>query len=99
MGLISLLLLLTVLASSQFFSRRNMTAQKYIGLLYWLMLVSGLTILTQKALDLNQMIILSVPLGILLSMTFQRLTLAMAEALHILLVMVALVFQFEYLLV
>ena len=99
MGLISLLLLLTVLASSQFFSRRNMTAQKYIGLLYWLMLVSGLIILTQKALDLNQMIVLSVPLGILLSMTFQRLTPAMAEALHMLLVMVALVFQFEYLLV
>jgi hypothetical protein len=76
-----------------------MTAQKYISMLYWLMFICGLTIFTQRNIDLNQLLVLSVPLGILLSMTFQRIAPAMAEALHMLLLMVALILQFEYLLV
>lgn len=99
LGIVTLLLLLTIMASSQFFSRRNMTAQKYISMLYWLMLICGLTIFTQRGIDLNQLLVLSVPLGILLSMTFQRIAPAMSEALHMLLLMVALILQFEYLLV
>ncbi len=98
-GLTSVLILLTIVASSQFFSRRNMTAQKYISMLYWLMLFCGLTTLTQHNIELGQLLILSVPLGILLSMTFQRIAPAMAEALHMLLLMVALILQFEYLLI
>ena len=98
-GIMVLLLLLVIVSSTQFFSRRNMMAQKYISILYWLMLISGLTLLTQHNIDINQMMIITVPLSILLSMTFQRIPLAMAEALHMLLLMVALILQFEYLLV
>lgn len=98
-GITGLLLILTLLASSQFFSRRNMAAQKYISILYWLMLICGLTTFIQPGVDLNQLLIISVPISILLSMTFQRITPAMAEALHMLLMMVALVLQFLYLLV
>jgi hypothetical protein len=98
-GIVTLLLLLTIMASSQFFSRRNMTAQKYISMLYWLMLICGLTTFTQRSIDLNQLLVLSVPMGILLSMTFQRIAPAMSEALHMLLLMVVLILQFEYLLV
>jgi hypothetical protein len=97
-GITTLLLLLTLMASSQFFSRRNMAAQKYIGMLYWLMFICGLTTVIQPGVDLNQLLIISVPISILLSMTFQRITPAMAEALHLLLIMVALVLQFLYLL-
>lgn len=98
-GITGLLLILTLLASSQFFSRRNMAAQKYISILYWLMLICGLTTLIQPGIDLNQLLIISVPISILLSMTFQRIAPSMAEALHMLLMMVALVLQFLYLLV
>ncbi len=97
-GLTGLLLLLTLVASSQFFSRRDMAAQKYISILYWLMLLCGLTTFIQPGVDLNQLLIISVPISILLSMTFQRIAPAMAEALHLLLIMVALVLQFLYLL-
>jgi hypothetical protein len=98
-GITALLLMLTIIASSQFFSRRNMTAQKYISMLYWLMLFCGLTTLTQHKIELNQLLILSIPLSILLSMTFQRIPFAMSEALHMLLLMIALILQFEYLLI
>ena len=98
-GLTALFLMLTIVASSQFFSRRNMTAQKYISMLYWLMLFCGLTTFTQHNIDLNQLLIISIPLSILLSMTFQRIPSAMSEALHMLLLMIALILQFEYLLI
>ncbi len=98
-GITALLLMLTIVASSQFFSRRNMMAQKYISMLYWLLLFCGLTTFIQHRMGINQLLILSIPLAILLSMTFQRIAPAMAEALHMLLLMIALILQFEYLLV
>ena len=98
-GIIILFLLLILVASSQFFSRRNITAQKYISMVYWLMLFCSLIIFTQRGIDVTQLLILSIPMSILLSMTFQRIAPAMAEALHMLLLMVALILQFEYLLI
>ena len=98
-GLVLLFLLLTIVASLQFFSRRNMTAQKYISMIYWLMLLCSIIIFTQKGIDINQLLLLAIPISVLLSMTFQRIAPAMAETLHMLLLMVALILQFEYLLV
>ena len=99
LGLIGLLILLTVGASTLFFSRRNMTVQKYLSILYWLMLLGGVATLIQSGIDLSHVLILAVPLGVLLSMVFQRIGAATAEALHMLLLMVALILQFEYMLV
>jgi hypothetical protein len=98
LGITGLLILLTLMASTQFFSRRDMASQKYISMLYWLMLLCGLTTLIQPGVGLNQLLIISVPISILLSMTFQRIAPAMAEALHLLFIMVAMVLQFLYLL-
>jgi hypothetical protein len=99
LGVIALILLLTVGASTQFFSRRNMTVQKYLSILYWLILLAGLSVLIQSGVGLVHCLAIAVPVGILLSMVFQRIPVAMAEALHMLFVMVALILQFEYLLV
>ncbi|MBL7815215.1 MAG: hypothetical protein JNL70_09400 [Saprospiraceae bacterium] len=98
LGLTVLFLVMTLMASNQFMSRRNMMAQKYISILYWLMLICGITSLIQPGVNLSQLLIISIPIGILLSMTFQRITPAIAEALHLLLVMIALILQFFYLL-
>ena len=98
-GVIALILLLTVGASTQFFSRRNMTVQKYLSILYWLILFGGLTVLIQTGVGLVHFLTIAVPVGVLLSMVFQRISTATAEALHMLFLMVALILQFEYLLV
>jgi hypothetical protein len=97
-GLIGIMLLLTIFASGQFFSRRNMTIQKYLSILYWLMLISGLTILIQSGVEACHLLAVATPLSILLSMTFQRIGFGMAEAMHMFLLMIALLLQFEYLL-
>jgi hypothetical protein len=99
MGVIALILLLTLGASTQFFSRRNMTVQKYLSILYWLILFGGLSILIQTGVGIVHFLVIAVPVGVLLSMVFQRINTATAEALHMLLLMVALILQFEYLLV
>ena len=93
-----LLVLITLFSSGQFFIRRNISAQKYISIIYWMLLMGGLTILIQKGVDVNHLLILSVPLSILLSMLFQRIGPATAEVLHMLLLVVAMLFQYQYLL-
>lgn len=99
LGVIGLVLLLTVGASTQFFSRRNMTVQKYLSILYWLILLGGLTVLVQTGVGLIHVLAIAVPVGVLLSMVFQRINSATAEALHMLFLMVALILQFEYMLI
>lgn len=99
MGIVTILLLLTVGASTQFFSRRNMTVQKYLSILYWLMLFGGLTVFIQTNVGLVHLLVIAVPMGILFSMVFQRIGSATSEALHMLMLMIALILQFEYLLV
>ena len=98
-GVLMLILLLVIGASTQFFSRRNMTVQKYLSILYWLILLGGLTVLIQSGVGLVHFLAIAVPVGVLLSMVFQRINTATAEALHMLFLMVALILQFEYLLV
>jgi hypothetical protein len=98
-GVLALVLLLVLGASTQFFSRRNMTVQKYLSILYWLILFGGLTITFQSGVSLVHFLVLAVPVGVLLSMVFQRINTATAEALHMLFLMVALILQFEYLLI
>jgi hypothetical protein len=98
-GVIALILLLVLGASTQFFSRRNMTVQKYLSILYWLILFGGLTISFQSGVGLVHFMVVAVPVGVLMSMVFQRISTATAEALHMLFLMVALILQFEYLLI
>ena len=98
-GVFALILLLVLGASTQFFSRRNMTVQKYLGILYWLILFGGLTITFQSGVNMVHFMVVAVPVSVLMSMVFQRMSTATAEALHMLFLMVALILQFEYLLI
>jgi hypothetical protein len=98
MGFVALLILITVAASGQFMSRRNMTVQKYLSILYWLMLLGGVSVLIQSNVNVTQILVVAVPLGILLSMAFQRISVALAESFHMLLFVLALILQYEYLL-
>lgn len=98
LGVVLLFVAITVLGSGQFFIRRNIAVQKYISIIYWLLLLGGITVLIQKGADISHLLVTAVPLGVLLSMLFQRIGIATAEVLHMLLLGIALIFQFEYLL-
>jgi hypothetical protein len=98
LGVMGLMITILLLASSLFFSKRTISTQKFISIVYWMLLISGFSILIQSNLELNHLLILTVPMGILLSMLFLRIKSATAEALHLVFLAVALVLQFEYML-
>ncbi len=97
-GIILFFVVLTLFSSGQLFVRRNIATQKYISIIYWMMLMAGLTVLVQKGIDLNHLLIVAVPLSILLSMMIQKIGIATAEVLHVLLMVIAMIFQYQYLL-
>ena len=97
-GGVLFLLMVSLLMSGQIFGRRNIAIQKYISLVYWMLLMGGITIVFQKGIDINHLLVIAIPLGILLSMLIQRISAATAEVLHMILLIGALIYQFDYLL-
>ena len=98
-AVMGILVLITLLGSTQLFSRRSIATHKLLTLLFWMLLISGVTVFIQSGVDLNHWLIAAIPLSILLSMLFQRVGVATAEVLHMLLLAAALILQFEYLLI
>lgn len=99
LGVMGLLLLILFLMSGIFFSKKTISTQKYISIIYWMLLIGGMTVFVQANLGLNHFLILTVPMGILLSMLFMGINRATAEALHLVFLAAALIMQFEYLLI
>ena len=98
LGIVSLLIAVVVLANNQFSTKRGISVQKFLSCIYWMLLVGGITTLFQTNVDLSHLLIISVPLSILLTLLFQRASIAIAEVLHMLLLVTSLILQFEYLL-
>ena len=98
LGIMGLLISIALLVYGQFLSKRSIATQKFLSCIYWMLLVGGITTLFQSGVDINHLLVVSVPLSILLSMLFQRIGIATAEVFHMLLLGIALIFQFEYLL-
>lgn len=99
LGIVSLLIAVVILANTQFSTKRGISVQKFLSCVYWMLLIGGMTTLVQSNVDLSHLLIISVPLSILLSLLFQRTSIAIAEVLHMLLLVTSLILQFEYLLV
>jgi hypothetical protein len=99
LALITLLIIVTIFSNGQTNSRRNINTQKFVTNIYWLLLLAGITVIFQSKTTLNHALILAVPLSMLLSIAFQRIGIATAEVLHMLLLVIAMILQFEYLLV
>ncbi len=99
LGLIGLVVLVLFFVSGSFFRKRNIAAQKYVSILYWAMFLGGLAILFQNGVNLTHFLMIAFPVSVLISMLIQRISLGTAEALHMLLLMGALILQFEYMLI
>ena len=98
LGIVSLLIAVVILANNQFSTKRGIAVQKFLSCIYWMLFIGGMTTLVQSKVDINHLLIVSVPLSILLSLLFQRTSIAVAEVLHMLLLVTSLILQFEYLL-
>ena len=94
-----LLVVAGILVSGTLFAQKTISVQKFFSILYWLMFISGITVFVLPHIGLDHLLIVVLPLSIFIAFLFQRFSPGIAEALHFALVVVALILQFEYLLV
>lgn len=95
LGLFTLLLLVVLSSRSRYVLKRTMQEQKKINILFWGLLLAPLTLLFQANIHLDHLLILSIPLGLLLSINFINMRSNWAELFHFLLFLAALLFQYR----
>ncbi|MEM9824113.1 MAG: DUF6427 family protein [Bacteroidota bacterium] len=95
-SLLGLLLIICVLSYNRYVFKKNIQKQKYINILYWGLLLSAFTLLFQREIRIEHLLILTAPMSILLSFNFLDMKKPTAEAVHLLMVFAVLVLQFEF---
>lgn len=92
---VDLFLLVAIFSYSLYHFRKNIQVQKKISVLYWVLLFSALTLLFQAGIQMDHLLILAVPLGIMISINFTHFTNRWAEVLHLFIIVVILIFQYQ----
>ena len=93
-SLLGLLLLILIMSYGNFYSRRTIDVIKKFNLMYWALLFGGCSLLFQAGLTIEHLAILTVPMGMLLSVIFVQLSSNWAEFWHLLLIAAVLFFQY-----
>ncbi|NUO00853.1 MAG: hypothetical protein HUU01_09600 [Saprospiraceae bacterium] len=91
-----LLLVLTTIGSTGIYNfKMQMQVQKKISILYWALLIGGLTTCIQKEVPIEHLLVTAVPLGILISFNFIYFSRRWAEMLHLVLLVLILCWQYK----
>ena len=91
----SLLLLFVIISYNRYMLKKKIQSQKYISILYWFLYLAGFSAIFTHSLELGHLIVLTPALGILLSFSFLRMSKPLAEAIHFLLFVAVIIFQFK----
>ena len=91
---LGMLVLVCMLSYGNYTFRQNIQVQKKITILFWGLFISIFSIFFQAGMMLDHLLILAVPLGILLSFNFTKMSNQGAEVFHLLLLTVILLLQF-----
>ncbi len=83
LGFFGLLIGLALLSYGIYMSKKNIKPQKYISILYWGLLVTTLTFFFQSGINLEHLMIVSVPLAIFLGLNFTQFKKRTAEFFHL----------------
>jgi len=70
LGVFGLLILIGFLSFNVYFQKQNIRSQKIIQVLYYFIIFSLLTIFIQKGIRLEQLLLLSIPLALMLPLNF-----------------------------
>jgi hypothetical protein len=82
----SLLILIVLFSINQYMFKKKIQAQKSISITYWFLLLAGITTLVQANIQLDHLLIASVPLSVLLGLTFDNSRSAIGEIFFLILV-------------
>ena len=89
LGFFGVAIALAIASFGVYYNRKVIGAQRYISILYWFLLASGLTLLLQRGVHLSHLLVCSVPLSIFVGMSFAHMNRQAAEFLHVILIMAA----------
>lgn len=92
---VDLFLLVAIFSYGLYQLKKNIQVQKKISVLYWGLLCAGLTLIFQAGIRSEHLLTLAVPLGIMISINFTSVSKRWAEILHLLIVLVVLIFQYQ----
>lgn len=92
--LLLVLVMVALLGYGANMRKTTIDVRKRIDVLYWVLLAAGLSVLSQGEINLAHLQLLVVPVGLLLSLAFARLSRAQAEAWHLVLLVAVLLLQF-----
>ncbi len=90
------LLILIVLGSIGVYNfKMQLQVQKKISVLYWALLMGGVTTCIQQQVPVEHILIIAVPVGIMISFNFIRMSGRWAEMLHLVLLVIILCWQYK----
>lgn len=95
LGMMSALVLVVLFSHRSYMLKQSIEVQRKINIIYWSLLIFTLSLLFQSQIQLDHLLVLAVPVGLLLSLNFVRMPNRMAEVLHLLLLVIALALQFR----
>lgn len=90
-----LVILLALINYAGLVFRKTIQVQKYISMLYWMLLIGGATMLVQPGVQIEQWLAVAIPAGILLGFIFTKLPNRWAESLHLMLFAAILILQYK----
>lgn len=95
LGIMGVLVLVSLFSYRNHLLKQNIDVQRKINIVYWgLLIVAAPSFIIQAGLQIDHLLILAPPLGLLLSLNFIRMPARTAEVLHLLIVLLALGLQF-----
>lgn len=95
LGIMSALVLVVLFSHRSYMLKQNIEVQRKINIVYWGLIIFTLSLLFQADIQLDHLLVTTVPIGLLLSFNFVRMPRRMAEVLHLLLLVIALALQFQ----
>lgn len=98
LGIMLILLASVILGYSSLMRRKAIPFQKRIGIFYFVLLLSPIFLIFQANIDLSNLLILSVPVGILLGMIIKNMNNTSAEIFHLFLLSITIFWQLKPLL-
>jgi len=95
LGFLAFLVLVVLASFNQNISRKVREVQKKISILYWMLFLAFFSLVIQADIQLDHLLILAFPLGVLLSFNFTSLQPNWAELMHFFLLLAVFFFQYQ----
>ncbi len=95
LGVFAVLLLMVLFSYRTYQFKQTMQVQRKINILYWGLLITALSLFIQADIQIDHLLIMALPLGIMLSFNFIKMPNRLAEAIHLIVFVATILFQFS----